>query len=88
VELGRDYFTASYQLRQGNAFVKNMVFLYHVRGLTGGYQTLARDTVIKIPIFHGRLPEDDGHYTPVLQSSSSVVQNVQPVTCYCAAHRR
>jgi hypothetical protein len=51
-----------------------MVFQYRVKGLTGGYQTLALDTVIKIRTFHQRLPVADGRY-----SYSKVCMFFQPL---------
>jgi hypothetical protein len=42
---------------------EKIVFQYRVKGLTGGYQTLALDTVIKIRTFHRRLPVADGRYS-------------------------
>jgi hypothetical protein len=56
-----------------------MVFQYRVKGLTGGYQTLALDTVIKIRTFHQRLPEADGQY-----SYSKVYMFFQPLVKYSA----
>jgi hypothetical protein len=54
-----------------------MVFQHHVKGLTGGYQALDLETIIKIRTFHRRLPVADGHY-----SYSKVCKFFQPlVTC-------
>jgi hypothetical protein len=73
-----------------------MVFQYRVKGLTGGYQTLAPDIVIKIT-FHRRLPVADGRYSyskvcmffqPLVKCSAGQLllhrgggENLTPVTC-------